>query len=63
MPSSAISIDDVDSGSVSSYDSDDYLAAQQEWEESINQLNQLVSFVLLPTIGKFFGRRFSYWCA
>lgn len=56
--------DDVsdDLSSVSSYDSDEeYRLAQREWEESLQQLQQLVSIVLLPTIGKFLGRRWAMW--
>lgn len=60
------------SGSVHSLDSDslsdtsldldeDALLAQQEWEESMEQLQKLLSFVLLPMAGKYFGRNFSYW--
>ncbi|KAI0320367.1 hypothetical protein OF83DRAFT_603494 [Amylostereum chailletii] len=50
---------DGDVSSLSSYDSDDDL--QQEWEESIAQLNQIFSVVLLPFFGKWLGRRWSYW--
>jgi len=60
MPSSELSLDDL--SSESSYDSDDeYLLAQQEWEESLDQLRQLFSAVLLPLVGKWMGRRWSYW--
>ncbi|ETW87369.1 hypothetical protein HETIRDRAFT_248238, partial [Heterobasidion irregulare TC 32-1] len=44
-----------------SYDSDDERLAQEEWEESLEQLAQLVSVVLLPFFGKWLGRRWSYW--
>ncbi|KAJ7293467.1 hypothetical protein C8J57DRAFT_1490881 [Mycena rebaudengoi] len=54
------SLDDVSSRA--SYDSDeDFRLAQQEWEESLQQLQQLVSMVLLPFLGKWLGRRWSYW--
>ena len=53
---------DTDSLSDSSLDSDeDALLAQQEWEESVEQLQKLFSLVLLPMAGKYFGRSFSYW--
>lgn len=56
MPSS------IDSSSISSYDSDEeYRLAQEEWEESLEQLKQLVSVVLLPFVGKWMGRRWSHW--
>lgn len=62
-------------GSVSSLDSDtryppsddgydseeEYLRAQQEWEESLAQLQQLASIVILPFVGRYFGRKMSYW--
>lgn len=62
MPSSVLSIDTSDSLSDSSLDLDEEaLLAQREWEESVEQLQKLVSFVLLPMAGKYFGRTFSYW--
>lgn len=54
---SDISLDDLSERSFS----DDYQLAQQEWEESIHQLQQLFSIVLLPLLGKYLGRRWSYW--
>lgn len=58
MPSSEASLDSIDS----TYDSDEeYRLAQEEWQESLQQLQQLVSMVALPMLGKFFGRRWSYW--
>lgn len=61
MPGSVHSLD-TDSLSDSSLDLDEEaLLAQQEWEESIEQLQKLLSFVLLPMTGKYFGRTFSYW--
>ncbi|KAF9022956.1 hypothetical protein BDZ89DRAFT_1162994 [Hymenopellis radicata] len=56
---SDVSLDDL--SDASSYDSDEYHLAQQEWEESLQQLQQLVSFVLLPVLGKYLGRKWSYW--
>lgn len=59
MPSSVASLD---SSSASSYNSDEeYRLAQEEWEESLEQLKQLVSVVLLPFVGKWMGRRWSHW--
>lgn len=49
---------DVDAG----YDSDEeYRLAQKEWEESLQQLQQLFSIVLLPFLGRWVGRKWSYW--
>lgn len=60
MPSSDASLDDM-SSTASSYDSDEeYRLAQQEWEESLHQLQQLVAIVLLPIFGKWMGRRWSH---
>jgi hypothetical protein len=56
MPSS---IDDL--SSESSYDSEEFYLAQREWEESLQQLQQIFSVVLLPFFGKWLGRRWSYW--
>ncbi|KAF9651835.1 hypothetical protein BDM02DRAFT_3109925 [Thelephora ganbajun] len=62
MSGSVHSLDTSDSLSDSSLDLDEEaLLAQQEWEESIEQLQKLFSFVLLPMAGKYFGRTFSYW--
>jgi hypothetical protein len=68
MPGSISSLDSDVASSVSrsddGYDSDEeYLLAQQEWEESMAQLQQLVSIVALPFIGRYFGRKLSYWGA
>lgn len=62
MPKSEGSLDFSSASSDSSYDSEEeYRLAQQEWEESLNQLQQLISVVLMPFIGKWLGRRWSYW--
>jgi hypothetical protein len=60
MPKSEASLDDLSSDT--SYDADeDYRLAQQEWEESLQQLHQLLTVVLMPFLGKWLGRRWSYW--
>lgn len=61
--------DDVDSlASISSsiLDSndseyDDGSDAQKEWEQSLEQLQLLMTMVLIPFAGKFLGRKFAYW--
>ncbi|KAG0708749.1 hypothetical protein DFH29DRAFT_993628 [Suillus ampliporus] len=56
------SVSSLDSSSDSSYDSDeDYRLAQKEWDESLEELQQLALVLLLPWVGKYFGRRCSYW--
>ena len=41
--------------------SDDFSDAEAEWRESIEQLELLLSMVLVPFIGKYFGRKCAYW--
>jgi hypothetical protein len=35
--------------------------AQREWEASLEQLQLLLTMVLVPFVGKFLGRKFAYW--
>jgi len=65
MPSSVVSVDDdlsstMSSSSSSFDDEEEHRVAQREWEESLEQLQQLFAIVLLPFIGRWFGRRFSF---
>ena len=41
--------------------SDDYSDAEAEWRESIEQLELLLTMVLVPFVGKYLGRRCAYW--
>ncbi|CAD6586190.1 MAG: hypothetical protein CYPHOPRED_003442 [Cyphobasidiales sp. Tagirdzhanova-0007] len=34
--------------------------AQEEWEENIRQLQLALSVLILPTLGKYLGRRWAY---
>ncbi|KAH9944130.1 uncharacterized protein BXZ73DRAFT_96627 [Epithele typhae] len=62
MPHSVQSLDSVSVSSEASYDSDsDDRLAEEEWRESLAQLQQLVGIVLLPMFGKWLGRRWSHW--
>ncbi|KAI9810217.1 MAG: hypothetical protein M1826_003693 [Phylliscum demangeonii] len=45
--------DDDDDGSASD--------AEREWRESLQQLELLLTMVLVPYVGKYFGRRCAYW--
>lgn len=47
-----------DSGSDESYDS---LQLQKEWEEQLEQLQLMFQIIIFPFIGKFIGRKFSYF--
>lgn len=46
-----------------STDSDEYYERQleQEWEENVRQLQLAVSVLILPSIGKYLGRKWSYF--
>lgn len=55
LPSSA-------SSNTSSSPSDDFESdAEREWRESLQQLELLLTMVLVPYLGKYFGRRCAYW--
>ncbi|KAJ5917772.1 hypothetical protein N7454_010147 [Penicillium verhagenii] len=41
--------------------SDDYSDAEAEWQESIEQLELILTMVLVPFIGKYMGRKCAYW--
>lgn len=53
-----------ESGSSSDIDSDDgeESDADREWHESLKQLELLLTMVLVPYLGKYFGRKAAYWC-
>lgn len=55
LPSESSDDSDVDTLS------DDYSDAEAEWRESIEQLELLLTMVLVPFIGKYLGRRCAYW--
>ncbi|EFR02853.1 hypothetical protein MGYG_05854 [Nannizzia gypsea CBS 118893] len=44
-----------------SIDSDDESDAEAEWRESLQQLEMLLTMVLIPFVGKFLGRKCAYW--
>jgi len=57
--------DDVDSLPSSEASSDlesvDESDAQKEWEASLQQLELLLTMVVVPYMGKYFGRKCAYW--
>ncbi|KOS20191.1 Uncharacterized protein tam7 [Escovopsis weberi] len=58
--------DDVDSlPSISTADlysePDSESDAQAEWERSMEQLQLLLTMILVPWVGKLLGRKFAYW--
>lgn len=58
LPSEPATLSDLET--LSSVD-DDYSDAEAEWRESIQQLELLLTMVLVPFIGKYFGRKCAYW--
>ncbi|KAK7744480.1 hypothetical protein SLS53_003364 [Cytospora paraplurivora] len=53
------SLPSISSGVLSSEaDSTD---AQKEWEESLEQIQLLLTMIVVPFAGKFLGRKFAYW--
>jgi len=48
----------VDSSDVDSEEESD---AEREWKESIQQLELLLTMVVIPYIGKYIGRKCAYW--
>lgn len=50
----SISTDDIYSDTS---DSD----AQAEWERSLEQLQLIMTMMIVPWMGKYFGRKFAYW--
>lgn len=53
------SLPSISSGVLSDTDSES--DAQQEWEESLEQLQLLLTMVIVPFAGKYLGRKFAYW--
>ena len=54
LPDSATS-DDVDSTDEEESD------AEREWKESLQQLELLLTMVLVPYLGRYFGRKCAFW--
>ncbi|KAL1708984.1 hypothetical protein EV121DRAFT_286947 [Schizophyllum commune] len=60
MASELDPLDDLsDTSSVRSDDS--YLQALIEWEENLDQLRDIFGMVLLPLLGRYLGRKWSFW--
>lgn len=54
---------DSDEGTISDEEEDEEgeSDAEREWKESMQQLELLLSMVLVPWVGKYFGRKFAYY--
>lgn len=53
---------DQSESSDSSELTDDSLALQREWEEQVLQMKLMFQIIIFPFVGKFFGRKFGYFC-
>lgn len=65
-PTSSSDADEVDSlpssSTTSSIDEDEYVSdAEREWRESLQQIELLLTMVVVPYMGKYFGRKCAYW--
>ncbi|KAK0102489.1 hypothetical protein ONS95_006105 [Cadophora gregata] len=65
-PESSNDQDEIDSlpSSIDSSDLDSEEGdsdAQKEWEASLQQLELVLTMVIVPYAGKYFGRKFAYW--
>lgn len=47
--------------SVSPSEEEEYSDAEREWRESLQQLELMLTLVLIPYLGKYFGRKCAYW--
>ncbi|SPO06697.1 uncharacterized protein DNG_09390 [Cephalotrichum gorgonifer] len=55
------SLPSISSSALDSDSDDDVDEAQEEWERSLEQLQMLMTMILIPFAGKYFGRKFAYW--
>jgi len=54
--------DDDDDDEADTEMADEFVSdAEREWRESLQQLELLLTMVLMPYLGKYFGRRCAYW--
>lgn len=51
----------IDSSDLDSQSSESESDAQKEWEASLQQLELVLTMVIVPYAGKYFGRKFAYW--
>ncbi|KAI0842566.1 hypothetical protein F5Y06DRAFT_257956 [Hypoxylon sp. FL0890] len=54
-------VDSLPSTSTESFTSEEDYDAQKEWEQSLEQLQLLLTMILVPFAGKYLGRKFAYW--
>lgn len=54
-------VDSLPSLSTSEIYSDADSEAQAEWERSLEQLQLVLTMMIVPWVGKYFGRKFAFW--
>ncbi|KAF2009271.1 hypothetical protein BU24DRAFT_86336 [Aaosphaeria arxii CBS 175.79] len=61
--SEADEIDSLPSSATeSSLDDDEYISdAEREWRESLQQMELLLTMLIVPYIGKYFGKKCAFW--
>lgn len=60
LPSSPTTTSSSSSALLSDDDLDES-DAEREWKESLKQLELLLTVVVVPYVGKYFGRKCAYW--
>lgn len=55
------SLPSTSAGSTTSISPSEESDAEREWRESLQQLELLLTMVLVPYLGKYFGRKCAYW--
>ncbi|EME46663.1 hypothetical protein DOTSEDRAFT_70618 [Dothistroma septosporum NZE10] len=67
IPTSSEEVDSLPSSSAGSTTSmspsedEEASDAEREWRESLQQLELMLTLVLIPYLGKYFGRKCAYW--
>ncbi|PHH77514.1 hypothetical protein CDD83_4115 [Cordyceps sp. RAO-2017] len=66
LQDTALSEDKDDVDSLPSLSTDDIYSdtdseAQAEWERSLEQLQLVLTMMVIPWVGKYFGRKFAFW--
>lgn len=61
--SSESELDSLPSSSTgSSVDDDEFISdAEREWRESLQQIELMLTMIIVPVMGKYFGRKCAYW--
>ena len=61
LPSSPTTSTLQNSASYSEAEEEGESDAEREWKESLQQLELLLTMVVVPYVGKYFGRKCAYW--